>query len=82
MEKPRIDYPCTWSYKVVGADAAALDLAVAEVMGEQVYTICASNTSRTGKYVSVRVETVVHDEENRVGIFMALGAHESVRIVL
>ncbi len=82
MDKPKIDYPCPWVYKVIGADAAALHAAVDEAIGEQAYTIAASNTSRTGKYVSMRVEVVVRDEENRVGIFTALGEHPCVRIVL
>jgi len=82
MEKPQIHYPCNWVYKVIGADADGLREAVAEVMGGQAHTVTPSNTSRTGKYSSMRLEVVVHDEERRVGIYAALDAHDCVKIVL
>ncbi len=41
-----------------------------------------SNTSSTGRYVSVNVEVVVSSQQERVGLFEALRAHAAVRMVL
>lgn len=45
-------------------------------------TMEVSNRSSGGTYVSINVEVTVGNEEERVGIYEALRAHEEVRLVL
>jgi len=81
-DKAEIEYPCSWSYKVIGLDAGAVEKAVAVVLGEQQYLLTQSRSSSGGKYQSLHLETVVESEERRNGIFNALKSHAAVRMVL
>lgn len=80
--RPEIDYPATWSYQVIGSDEALVREAVASVVLEREHSLRLTNTSRTGKYISLRLELTVVDEADRLAIFEALAAHAHVRIVL
>ena len=81
-DKAAIEYPCSWSFKVIGLDAEALRKAVAVVLGDQQYLLTHSRSSSSGKYQSLHLETVVDSEERRNGIFNALQNHAAVRMVL
>ena len=41
-----------------------------------------SNTSSSGRFVSINVEVTVQDDEERRGLFEALRGHDGVRMVL
>lgn len=77
-----IGYPCPWSWKVVGPDETRLRTAIAEVMLERYHTIEVSRTSSGGKYVSLRVEVIVHDGDERRAIGAGLHAHVDVSFVI
>lgn len=79
---PEIDYPCPWSYTLIGRDLDGLRAAVAQVLGPRAHELVVSNTSPRGKYRSMRLEVVVQDEPDRLKLFDALAAHEDVRFVL
>lgn len=81
-DKVEIEYPCSWSYKVIGLDAEALQNAVAMVLGKQKYLLTHSRSSSGGKYQSMHLETVVESEDRRNAIFNALQSHAAVRMVL
>lgn len=81
-DKPDIDYPCPWGYKVIGSDAQRLRSAIAEVIQERPHTITPSNTSLTGKYHCLDVEIVVTSEECRIEIYEGLCRHPAIKIVL
>ena len=61
MEKPVIEYPCKWSFRVIGSDESLMRKAVGTTMGDSAYSLMVSNASKTGKYVSLNLETVVRD---------------------
>jgi putative lipoic acid-binding regulatory protein len=81
-EKPEIQYPCTWVYKVIGEDTV--------VMMELIITACApaevritnSHTSSGGKYHSLNATLEVESEEMRLEIYELLKNHPAVKIVL
>ncbi len=81
-DKPVIDYPCTWAYTVIGADAEAVCAAIAEVFDERDYAAAPSRTSRTGKYCSYVVELTVVDEADRDALFVAINTHDDVVMVI
>ena len=81
-EKLQLEYPCSWCYKVIGSEKEALQNAIKEVILEREHTLKTSNTSTTGKYISLNLELLVHNEEDRNFIYEALKAHNSVKMVL
>jgi len=82
QDRPEIDYPCRWAYKVVGDDEQRVRAAVRRVVGDADHTLELSNKSRTGKYISLALEVLVRDEEQRRRIGQSLHEHDDVRIVL
>ncbi len=81
-QKLELEYPCNWKYKIVGAERKALETAIHSVILERTHTLEHSNTSKTGKYVSLNLDLIVHNEDDRTFIFEALKAHEDVKMVL
>jgi putative lipoic acid-binding regulatory protein len=80
--KPIIEYPCTWTYQVIGLDEQRLRAAVAEVIGDVPHTLNCGNVSKGGKYLSLGLEMRVEDETHRLRIFQRLAAHPSIRFVI
>ena len=77
-----LDYPCPWSYKAIGTDAAGVVAAIESVVGKRECLIHESNRSRSGKYVSVALETVVTSEEDRTTLYEALLRTPAIKMVL
>jgi putative lipoic acid-binding regulatory protein len=75
-------YPCSWIFKVIGSDQAALRGAAAEVFGDNPCTISSSNSSRTGKYHCLDLEVTVTDETTRNTFHHKLKNHPAVKLVL
>ncbi|MDD5771861.1 MAG: DUF493 domain-containing protein [bacterium] len=69
MEKPKIDYPCEWTYKIIGYEGDVVEKALPSVMGDVSYKFCTSNKSKTGKYTSFNLTVNVESEEKRIEIF-------------
>jgi uncharacterized protein len=80
--KPEIEYPCLWSYRIVGTDEVQMRIAVLEVLGDLEHRVTTGLESSQGKYRSLQVEIVVRDEAQRLSIFEALKIHPEVRFVL
>ncbi len=82
MEKQVVEYPCAWSFRIIGKDRELMQDAVAVYMKETQYLLQTSNTSRSGKYVSLNLETVVLNEEVRNQIYADLKNLSCVELVL
>lgn len=82
MKKPQIDYPCHWSYRIIGTDKSALRRAAADAAGGRPHTLTESNTSSGGKYRSLNLEVLVENEAERLEVFKCLQHDEAVKIVL
>jgi len=80
--EPEIDYPCRWSYKLVGADEKAIRIAIAEIVEHRDHDVELSRASRTGKYVSLKLELVVAGHDDRRGLASAFNEHPAVKFVL
>lgn len=81
-QKLLLEYPCNWSYKVVGEERELMEKAIREVVLEREHSIAHSNTSSGGKYISLNLELLVHNEDDRTFIYEALKAHQHVKMVL
>lgn len=80
--EPEIDYPCRWGYKLVGPSETALRVAIAEVVAGREHAVALSRTSRTGRYVSLSVEVLVNDHDERRGLASEFNAHPAIVFVL
>ena len=81
-KKLELEYPCTWSYKLIGHEKEAIQKAIHDVILEREHTLKHSNNSKTGKYVSMNLDLLVQNEEERSFIFEALKQHHNIRMIL
>lgn len=89
-QKPKINYPCQWGFKVIGNDEETVHQAVRECLADCLGTgdkerpveIGDSRTSGGGKYVSVGLTLEVMDEEERNIVFQALAARPEIKMVI
>ena len=79
-DKPEIDYPCEWTYKILGRAEEELRSAVEEIVQEE-YSLQHSNTSKNGNYLSLELVLTVRTEEERQRIGRQLHAHDAVLFV-
>lgn len=79
---PLLEYPCTWVYKIIGADEDAMHLAVAGIVQDRSYKISHSRSSATAKYHCLDVELTVESDGHRKEIYGALKSHPAVKMVL
>jgi len=90
QDRPLIEYPAPWSYKVIGTDEDAVRAAVRESLdagllpdtGDREFQLGLSRESRGGRYLSLHLSLTVLSEEERDGIFRALKAHPDVLLVM
>ena len=80
-EKLELTYPCNWSYKLIALDKEVLRQAVLDVIDEREHKITHSKNSKGGKYVSMNLDMLVHNEEDRNFIYEALKQHQNIKMV-
>ena len=81
-QRADIDYPTPWGYKIIGEDLEDLYEVAKEVMGEKKYSHTTGGRSKTGKYITLVLDTVVHSEEERNALFQAFSSHPSVKATM
>jgi putative lipoic acid-binding regulatory protein len=81
-EKLELNYPTSWTYKLIGHEKEAISKAIKDVILEKEHTLKHSNNSKTGKYVSMNLELIVTNEDERNFIYEALKAHQHIKMVL
>lgn len=81
-QKLELEYPCTWAYKLITEHEDHTKEAVFDVVCERIHTLKQSNKSKSGKYVSMNLELLVQNEDDRNFIYEALKAHQKIKMVL
>jgi len=81
-ERPEIDYPCSWTYKVIGEDCTLLKDVITKTCAPIDVTITRSHMSSKGKYHSLNAELIVPSEEVRLRIYEDLKQSPAVKIIL
>ena len=81
-KKVKIDYPCTWSYKLISEHHDHTKEAILDVLSDRLYDLTHSNNSKSGKYISMNLELLVQNEDDRNFIYEALKAHQKIKMVL
>jgi len=80
--KLELDYPCNWKYKLVIRKEQNIKKIIAEVLEEREHGIKPSKTSSQGKFKSYTLELLVHNDDDRKGLYQLLGDHEHVKMVV
>ncbi|MGE0737839.1 HP0495 family protein [Sulfurimonas sp.] len=81
-QKLELEYPCSWSYKLIASEVEALKQAIVDVISEREHKLTHSKNSKGGKYVSMNLDMLVHNEDDRNFIYEALKAHQHIKMVL
>ena len=81
-EKPKIEYPCNWSYKIIGTDVDEMITVIESATLGMEYEINSSNVSSKGNYFSLNLKVLVTSEVIRDIIFEKIESSEFVKMVL
>ena len=77
-----ITYPCEWAIKVIGSDEKAMCAIADSIIKGAAYTVSPSNTSRTGKYVSIKIKLTLFSSEEKNDIYEKFSKHKEIKFVL
>ena len=81
-DRPEIEYPCTWVYKVIGEDCSLLKDVIVSTCSPLSVKISHSHASPKGKYHSLNAEVEVPSEEVRLKLYKTLTSSPAVKIIL
>ncbi|MBE0498054.1 MAG: DUF493 domain-containing protein [Campylobacterales bacterium] len=81
-QKLELEYPCSWCYKVISEHEDHTKEAIFDVISERIHKLTHSNNSKSGRYISMNLELLVQNEDDRNFIYEALKAHQKVKMVL
>jgi len=81
-ERPHIEYPCAWGFKLIGRDREKLEACIADIMADRDHTCEVGNLSKKGNFVTMNARCEVCSEEERNRIFKAFSEHEDVKMVI
>ena len=81
-DKLELTYPCSWSYKLIAGEKEALEQAIRDVIDEREHKLTHSKNSKSGKYISMNLDLVIQNDDERNFIYEALKAHQNIVRVL
>jgi putative lipoic acid-binding regulatory protein len=79
--RPEINYPCEWSYKIIGNNIAKILEAIENAVSGLKYDVTPSNISKNGNYYSLNLKLTVPNEVVRDLIYQKLDSSDSIKIV-
>ncbi len=80
--KPRIDYPCSWQYKIIGKGRNEIRMVVENTLREKPFTLTESHVSSRGSYVSMNLEVTVENDAQRLELYRVFAASSAIKVVL
>ena len=81
-DKPKIDYPTEWGFKIIGRDKNRLKESIKEVMCNKIHSTKEGNLSKNGKFCSYNTKCVVDSEDERYKIFKLFESHKDIDMVI
>jgi len=81
-EKLQLQYPCSWCYKLIGENKHNIHSAIKSIVKEKPHSLTHSNQSKSGKYVSMNLELLIDNEDERKYLYEALKQHKHIKTVL
>jgi len=82
QDKPEINYPTQWGFKLIGRDKDELAKCIKEIMGTKKHQCRIGNISRGGKFHSYNASCTVESEDERNRIFKEFEKHNAVKMVI
>jgi putative lipoic acid-binding regulatory protein len=82
QQKPKIDYPCVWQYKVIGMERKAIQAVISKHLGDAPYSLSQSRTSSKGKYISMTLKVTVYSDYHRLRYYQLLTDDPDIKVVL
>lgn len=82
MEKAHVEYPCWWTYAIIGSDEEDLRMAAGDVAKGMKHKVEFSKLSEKKRYASLHVEIWVGSEDERNRLFQAFQSDARVKIVI
>lgn len=82
MKSLEIEYPINWTYSIIGYNENEMRAAAKFAVGEKKHTIIKSNSSKSGKYISMKLDLIVDDEAERLAIFELLKYDKAIKMVI
>lgn len=80
-KRPQIEYPCEWSYRIIGDDIKKMVEAVENAVLNLEYDLQASNISNKGNYFSINLKVMVENEVVRDLVYEKLTKHKNIKMV-
>jgi len=81
-KKLELTYPANWDYKVIIHKDCDIHDITKCVFGQRDHKVRKSNKSKSDKYHSYKVSTLVHNDDDRKELFHQLKKHDDVKMVL
>lgn len=81
-ERPIINYPCEWTYKIIGNNIDKMILTVNDALTNIEHELTPSNISKKGKYYSLNIKLIVDSEVMRDMIYKKLKEGPAIIMVL
>ena len=81
-KKVIINYPTSWSYKVIGKDKTQILSALNSFFSNRDFEQKISRKSTNSKYISLHISLTVYSEEERLSIFQAIKNMKAIDYVL
>ena len=81
-KRPLVEYPCEWSYRIIGNEISKMVEAVESAVEGMKYDLQASNISNKGNYFSISLKVFVNNEEERNLVYERIVSHENIKMVL
>lgn len=75
-------YPCNWTYKLVVLESVNIKTTITEVISQREHKVAPSKVSSKGKYKSYTLELIVHNEDDRKGLYELLGQHIDIKMIV
>ena len=84
MNKPELEFPLHWEYKIIATRTDEAFAAICQAISAHGFTEtpCASNVSRNGSYVTYTVRMRIESREQLDGLSLALSGCEGVKYLL
>lgn len=81
-QKLRLDYPCSWTYKIIGRNPDDMQRAVDETICDRPCRVSRSHQSKTARYICLNVELTVESESHRLALYEKLKVHPAIDVIL
>jgi len=81
-EKPEINYPCQWSFTVIGRDKDKVEGAIKDILQDKEHSCKFSKSSKNGKFNSYSAKCQVDSQEQRDEIYKTFSKHSDIDYVM